>query len=161
MSNQIKSRKSHNVMLSERRLNSLDDLRVFAKEVSQHLPSRAIVLLNGPMGVGKTQFTKFLLEELGSDEAVSPSYALHNSYSTSRGDVEHLDLYRLESADDLESTGFWDLFESNQRLVIIEWPDRLTEFGVIQDLPRNWPKISITLTFDGNTQARSARAELN
>ena len=121
------------------------------------MPSRALLLLEGPMGVGKTQFTKFLLEALGSNDAVSPSFALHNSYETSRGEVDHLDLYRLESADDLESIGFWDLFESDERLILIEWPERLSEFGVRQDLPRAWKKLTLTFSFEENTEARLVR----
>lgn len=146
--------------LVERRLNSLEDLREFVREVARFKPPRLIILLHGPMGVGKTQFSKFLLEDLGTHEAVSPSFALHNSYMTaSRGEVDHLDLYRLESADDLESTGFWDLFERDEGLIIIEWPERLIEFGVIQDLPRTWFKVNITMWFEENTQVRIARAE--
>jgi tRNA threonylcarbamoyladenosine biosynthesis protein TsaE len=141
------------------RIEDLQALRSFANDFAVNLPKKAIVLLHGPMGVGKTQFTKFLLEELGSGETVSPSFALHNTYETKRGDVDHLDLFRVESADDLESTGFWDLFEAQSGLVIIEWSERLNEFGLMSSLPRSWPKVSLTLSFEENSQARLAKIE--
>lgn len=141
------------------RIEDLQALRSFSKDFALSLPQKAIVLLHGPMGVGKTQFTKFLLEELGSGETVSPSFALHNTYQTKRGDVDHLDLFRLENADDLESTGFWDLFEMQSGLVIVEWSERLNEFGLMSSLPRSWPKIALTLSFEENSQARLAKIE--
>lgn len=145
---------NHNALSTRKRIADLEAMRAFAYEFAATAPDRLIVLLHGPMGVGKTQFTKFLLEELGSEETVSPSFSLHNTYATKRGDVDHLDLYRLENADDLESTGFWDLFESAQGLVLIEWSERLNEFGLMAALPRSWKKISLTIGFEENSQAR-------
>ncbi len=95
------------------------------------------------MGAGKTQFTKFLIESLGSTEAVSPSFAIHHSYETSVRDIHHLDLFRLESADDLESTGFWDIFCADDAWVIIEWAEKLDEFGLRNQLPKSWPQIKL------------------
>lgn len=121
------------------RVNSLDELRAFASSVAAKGGERFLVLLDGPMGAGKTQFTKFLLEAIGSSDTVSPSFAIHNAYATARGDVHHFDLFRLESADDLESTGFWDLFEG-EAWIVIEWAEKLAEFGLADSLPRHWPR---------------------
>lgn len=128
----------------------------FAQDVwvSGDSSQKLIMLLHGPMGVGKTQFTKFLLEALGSNETVSPSFALHNSYETAHGIVDHLDLYRLESADDLESIGFWDLFDADRGFVILEWSERLKEFGLDFALPRIWKKLNVTLAFGANADER-------
>ncbi|RYZ65510.1 MAG: tRNA (adenosine(37)-N6)-threonylcarbamoyltransferase complex ATPase subunit type 1 TsaE, partial [Proteobacteria bacterium] len=141
------------------RIADLESLRTFAKDFAHSAPEKAIVLLHGPMGVGKTQFIKFLLEELGSGETVSPSFSLHNTYSTQAGDVDHLDLFRLETADDLESTGFWDLFEAAKGLVLIEWSERLVDFGLMSALPRTWKKISVSFKFEENSQARIVTVE--
>ncbi len=134
-----------------RQIGSLDDLRTFASEIAAEGGDRLLVLLDGPMGAGKTQFTKFFLEAIGSSDTVSPSFALHNSYETARGDVHHLDLFRLENADDLESTGFWDLFETDA-WVIVEWAEKLDEFGLRESLPRSWDQVHLkfSVSADGS-----------
>jgi tRNA threonylcarbamoyladenosine biosynthesis protein TsaE len=126
-------------------VRSLEDLRAFAESVAAGGGSRLLVLLDGPMGAGKTQFTKYFLEAIGSHDTVSPSFAIHNSYATARGDVHHFDLFRLESVDDLESTGFWDLFDTDA-WVIIEWAEKLNDFGLREALPRNWDQVHLTFS---------------
>lgn len=129
----------------------LEALRVYAHGLIKRLHERQILLLNGPVGAGKTQLTRLLLEELGCDETVSPSYAIHNQYSTPRrGEVDHIDLYRVESEDDLESTGFWDLFSQPEGLVIIEWADRLKP----GTLPRSWKMLKIDFEVTGTVSRR-------
>ncbi len=130
---------------------SLVEMKSLASEIASRLPQRALILLSGPMAAGKTQFTKFLIEAMGqgpdsSDEvARSPSFALHHSYLTARGSVEHFDLFRLENADDLESIGFWDFFRDREGVIVIEWCERLREFGLEGSLPLNWPRIKIAI----------------
>lgn len=114
----------------------LQDLAKFAlnwvgPELIEQAPK--LVFLRGPMGAGKTAFVGKVAEILGADEAASPSFALHTRYEGIRGVVEHFDLDRLKDADDLESTGFWDVVggakDDRRRFVIIEWASRLDEFG--------------------------------
>ncbi len=130
-------------------IRSLDELRQFANQVAAESGPRLLLLLDGAMGAGKTQFTKFFLEAVGSSDTVSPSFAIHNSYATARGDVHHFDLFRLESADDLESTGFWDLFDG-EAWVVIEWAEKLDEFGLRDALPRHWPQAHFTFKVLGD-----------
>lgn len=81
----------------------------------------AIVLLKGPMGSGKTQVASWL-----AGEAASPTYAFHHSYRSRDGVlIEHFDLDRIKSEDDLESIGFWDFFNNKSSLYIVEWPERV------------------------------------
>ena len=72
------------------------------------LSEKTIVALQGPMGVGKTEFVKHLCGKFRSDTVASPTFAIHHRYSSLRGTIDHLDLYRLENEDELETTGFWD-----------------------------------------------------
>src|SRR5689334_7672356 len=70
-----------------------------------------VVCLYGELGVGKTQFCQFMAQSLGHDEVTaSPTFVIHNRLNLRDLTLEHLDLYRLTSDEDLESTGFWDLF---------------------------------------------------
>lgn len=148
-------------------LPDLEASKVFAENLAEALVSeqknaKKLLLLEGPMGVGKTQFVIFLLGALGGDVPTSPSFALHNSYKTTSGfSVEHLDLFRLESADDLESTGFWDLFTQNaSSVIVIEWSERLKDFGVRDQLPMSWSKIQIVFSKNDAGDERGARVTL-
>lgn len=122
-------------------LNKLGDaaLEWVAPELFFQMPK--LVFLRGEMGSGKTSFVAKVAEVLGSDEAASPSFALHTRYEGVRGTIDHFDLDRLSSIDDLESTGFWDIIadqrarlqadpsEAARSFVMIEWAKRLDEFG--------------------------------
>ena len=103
---------------------------------------RVILVLDGEMGAGKTQFCRYLMEALEVDETevTSPSFSIQNTYRSIIGSIEHIDLYRLNTEDDLESTGFWDLFLEKPRLVVIEWGLRLQEMGLLAGLPKSWPR---------------------
>ncbi|MCM2280935.1 MAG: tRNA (adenosine(37)-N6)-threonylcarbamoyltransferase complex ATPase subunit type 1 TsaE [Bdellovibrionaceae bacterium] len=127
------------------KIKTLEELRAFARDLIPRLTTRQVLLLDGPMGTGKTQLVRFLLEELGSDETASPSFAIHNEYETTRGRVDHIDLYRLESEDELESTGFWDLFSAPDGLIIIEWADRLPA----NHLPPRWSRLALRFSMRG------------
>lgn len=122
-----------------------DEMKAFAVRVAASLGSRALILLDGPMGAGKTQFTRFLIEALGGEEGQSPSFAIHHSHEIRRGSLEHLDLFRLKNEDDLESTGFWDFFRVREGVIVVEWSSRLAEFGLQRRLPRTWPRFILSI----------------
>lgn len=89
------------------------------------LAAPCVVALHGDLGAGKTCFARGFVAALaaGADIPVSsPTWAVCNTYETSPR-VHHLDLYRLETEDDLESIGFWELLDD--AIVLIEWPDRV------------------------------------
>ncbi len=131
---------------------SAKDLEWVVDKVKTHFKQRTLLLLEGPMGAGKTELVKVLAKSLGAIEVASPSFAIHHQYKNSAGHLvmDHLDLYRLEDEDDLESTGFWDLFVQKNGLIAIEWSDRLN-----QDLlPMNWYKIKIEIKMTSNLTER-------
>ena len=129
-------------------IKDLESLKKLVQKFAQTLVERQILLLEGPMGAGKTQFVRFLLEALQTDFSgmTSPTFAIHNRYETRSGGIDHLDLYRLENSDDLESTGFWDLFSVPKGLVIIEWADKIDQ----KLLPPSWAKTRISIEFDSD-----------
>lgn len=108
-------------MQEERILRSEDDTIEFAKELGQKLKKGDVLALYGELGAGKTFFTQQLCKFLGVKENVSsPSYVLMNEYMGTCI-IRHLDLYRLDSAEEILELGLHDLYEDT--ITIIEWPE--------------------------------------
>ncbi len=83
------------------------------------------VLLEGPLGAGKSAFCRAVLRSLVGDPALdvpSPTFTLVQSYDTPRGPVHHLDLWRLAGPEGLDELGLDDMLRD---IVLVEWPDRL------------------------------------
>lgn len=87
---------------------------------------RAVIAMRGEMGVGKTAFVRGFGSELGINSVKSPTYTVVNEY---RGKMRvfHYDMYRIESEDDLISTGFDDYLAADGYL-IAEWSENVTEY---------------------------------
>lgn len=100
----------------------LGDLEQVAKEVIAGL-THPLVLFEGELGAGKTTLIKELLKQLGSkDEGSSPSYSLINEYATDTTDkIYHLDLYRLNTAEEAFALGLEDILYSGH-YCLVEWP---------------------------------------
>ena len=108
-------------MQEERILRSEDDTIEFAKELAPKLKKGDVLALYGELGAGKTFFTQQLCKFLGVKENVSsPSYVLMNEYHVNFI-IRHLDLYRLDSVEEILELGLHDLYEDS--ITIIEWPE--------------------------------------
>lgn len=99
----------------------------FAKKFARTLKRGDIVLLDGDLGAGKTVFTKGIVEELsgGKITAVSPTFVLVNVYNTTP-EINHFDLYRVESVDELFAIGIEEYLYSDS-VSVVEWPNRAME----------------------------------
>ena len=102
--------------------NSLRQTYKIAKDYAKTLNAGDVVLLQGEMGAGKTQFTKGLAKGLLiKDEITSPTYAYMNDYD---GKLYHYDCYRLLSGEDAEALGLTDYFY-NGGICVIEWSENI------------------------------------
>lgn len=84
-----------------------------------------VILLEGPLGAGKTTLARAFLRAATADPALevpSPSFTLLQSYETRLGPVHHFDLWRLDSPAALAELGWDDILND---IVLVEWPDRL------------------------------------
>ncbi|MBL7557567.1 MAG: tRNA (adenosine(37)-N6)-threonylcarbamoyltransferase complex ATPase subunit type 1 TsaE [Bdellovibrionaceae bacterium] len=118
----------------------------FLEAIRQRIKSKTFFGLRGDMGAGKTTLIGHLLRDQNVDVS-SPTFALYNSYKAFGLSVIHVDLYRLESAEDVDSAGFWDLFADDQSIVLAEWVERVS----VDELPLDWQKwfIQINVLPDG------------
>ncbi len=106
-------------------LRSLPDTRALAGQLLERLPAGSLLLLEGPMGSGKTTLVSQLALELGSDANVSsPTYTLIHEYPTSEGTLVHIDAWRLPDARQLIDSGLDDYLD-HARLVAVEWGGKL------------------------------------
>ncbi len=97
----------------------------FARQFAATVELPCSVALIGDLGAGKTTFVRGVLRALGVMGSIkSPTYALVESYDTTKGEVHHLDAYRIESVDDFEARGGFEYFESPS-IRFVEWPERL------------------------------------
>ena len=97
----------------------------FAQRFAADVQPPCSVALVGDLGAGKTTFVRGVLRALGVTGAIkSPTYSLVETYETSKGEVHHLDAYRIESVDDFEARGGFEYFQSPS-IRFVEWPERL------------------------------------
>lgn len=123
---------------------SLDAGETFAlgRRLGAQLSGGEILLLDGPLGAGKTVFVKGLAAALDVDpeEVTSPSFTLVNPYS-GRLPLFHIDLYRLdEGAAAAHAVDLEELLSDENAVVVIEWAERLGTYP----LPANVWRIAIT-----------------
>ena len=109
-------------------LETLEKTRELGRSLARTLPAGSVLLLNGPLGAGKTSLVQGLAEGLGIDEPItSPTFALAQHYPQGTPRLIHLDLYRLEqpaSADELFLQEEEEAIAS-EALMAVEWPERL------------------------------------
>jgi len=97
--------------------------------------SAFVVGLRGELGSGKTTFTQGFLRELGVVRAPSPTFVLVKKYQIEAGgfsSVFHLDLYRLDKAEDILALDWEEIIKNPSNIVIVEWIERVGKL-----LPRN------------------------
>ena len=128
----------------------LEAFEAWIESFQKSLKGNEIVLISGEMGAGKTEFVKRLSKMYGFEGVASPTFALHHAMQSPAKKIDHFDLYRLESSDELESIGLWDILEDPDALVLIEWPERVpTEYW-----PRSRVKIALQISKVGLGQGR-------
>ena len=112
-------------------ISSEETTRELAKELSNYLKGGEIIFLYGEMGVGKTTFVKYLINQfqikknLRTSEVTSPTFNLLNEYDVDDLSIKHYDLFRLKDKSELKNL---DVFENNKNVItLIEWPQLINK----------------------------------
>jgi len=115
----------------------------FLHTLTLHDDDATLVGFVGPLGAGKTEFIRGLLQSAGvTDPVTSPTYTIETVYELPESEFErayHIDAYRLESGQDLKDIGFVDRLADGKGVLLIEWADRVADI-----LPEHTIKITIT-----------------
>lgn len=135
-----------------RKTSSADETKQLAATLAPHLRAGDVVMLNGDLGAGKTQFVQGVAAGLGiADDVTSPTFNILLTYEGGDLPLNHFDLYRLETPDQLEDIGYWDTLEGDGAS-FVEWGDRFPN-----DQPVDYIELTIAVE-DDQTRAVTAHA---
>ena len=120
--------------------NSPEETKRLGMLLAEELQPGDVILLEGPLGAGKSEFARGVANGLGVTETVtSPSFTILNVYESGRLPLYHFDWYRLESAEELFELGM-DEYLGGAGVALVEWPGQCPEalperFLMIELLP--------------------------
>ena len=128
-----------------------NDTKKLANTISKKIKIGDIIYLYGEIGVGKTTFVRYLINifqkknNLTVTEVISPTFALLNEYQIKQFKINHFDLFRIKSSEELENL---DLFtDRSSSITLIEWPQK------IKKKPKNL--IELKFNYQNDYQKRS------
>lgn len=117
--------------------HSVDETEQIAINLAEKLKGNEVIAFFGGLGMGKTAFTRGICKGLGFNDGVqSPTFSLVNQYDA-KYTVYHFDMYRINTYDDLYSTGFFDYLDTG--VLIIEWSENIENA-----LPDDYIRIEIS-----------------
>jgi tRNA threonylcarbamoyladenosine biosynthesis protein TsaE len=138
---------------------SANETTKIAKSMAKCFNLGDIVLLDGDLGTGKTQFVKGFTDALGSTDLVtSPTFTIAQFYNFPKGSVLHIDTYRLSGINEFKDTALTDFFP--QSIVLIEWGSKIVdEFEdytriTFENVKSNKNHRQITISFGANKGAQ-------
>ena len=110
-------------------LSSEKKTEELAKKISKKLKLGQVVFFVGEMGVGKTTFIRYLINNfqkqngLKITEVTSPTFNLLNEYQIKQIKINHYDLFRINSLDEIHNLGLFD--DITNAITLIEWPQKI------------------------------------
>ena len=116
---------------------SAKETQDFAKKFAKNLKGSRVIALYGDLGAGKTTFVQALAKELGiKNKLISPTFVIMREYERQKFKLFHIDLYRINSEDEIFDLGILELFSSPRNIIAIEWAEKIEKL-----LPKNTKRI--------------------
>lgn len=126
---------------------SFEETREIAEDLARKIDTGTTICLYGELAAGKTTFTQGLGKAFGIQRLISPTFLIMRQYSVKDHPTiktfYHLDLYRLNSIDDIKSFDLEEIWSSPENLLVIEWPEKLKD---------SLPKDRIDVYFKANRE---------
>lgn len=120
---------------------SFEETQQVGESFAQNLKGGEVIALYGDLGSGKTTFVQGLAKGLGIEKhIISPTFIIMRTYAFGSKMLYHVDLYRIESENDVEGLGLRELMNDPANIVLIEWPEKIENL-----LPEN--RIDIVFTY--------------
>lgn len=130
-----------------RKATSPQAMKQLAATLAPYLQAGDVIVLSGDLGAGKTQFVQGVAGGLGvRDQVTSPTFTIMSAYSTGSLPLYHFDLYRLETPDELEDIGYFEMIDADGAS-FVEWGEKFPEA-----LPYGYLAIEIMVDVDGSRQ---------
>ena len=127
-----------------RQTTSTEATKQLATTLAPYLRAGDVIVLNGDLGAGKTQFVQGVAAGLGIGGPVtSPTFNILLSYMDGKLPLFHFDLYRLDASDQLEDIGYYETVDG-LGATFIEWGDKFPDA-----LPYGYLQIDITVNENG------------
>ena len=110
-------------------LSSEKKTEELAKKISKKLKSGHVVFFEGEMGVGKTTFIRYIINNFQKEnrlkitEVTSPTFNLLNEYQIKEIKINHYDLFRVKSLNEIHNLGLFD--DISDVITLIEWPQKI------------------------------------
>ena len=125
------------------------------EEIGRRLKGGDLIAYSGGLGAGKTTITRGISIGMGlGDEVTSPTFALVNEYRGDRLSLIHFDMYRINTLEDLESTGFFDYL--GRGIILVEWSENIKEY-----LPEDLIEIKISKTGENSREIEIIGGDFN
>lgn len=125
-------------------VQSMSDWDKVVSALSAKLRGKNLFLLEGNLGAGKTTLVGLIAKKLNIPMVSSPTFSLIQQHRN----LIHVDLYRLESMEEIDATGFWEIFEDEDAMVFVEWSSKISD-----DLwPLDWDITKITINKKSDTE---------
>jgi tRNA threonylcarbamoyladenosine biosynthesis protein TsaE len=125
--------------------NSPAETERLGEQIGEAATAGLVICLSGDLGAGKTQFVRGLARGLGITARVhSPTFTLVNEYGGGRLRLFHLDLYRLETSEQIRSAGIEE-FLSPDGVAVVEWAERLGAESETQVPGKRMIRVSIEI----------------
>ena len=115
---------------------SAEETIALGRELAPMLKTMRMVILRGDLGAGKTTLVKGIAEGLHAasrDDITSPTFTLIHEFRGPDVTLYHVDLYRIETARELDSLGLDELFAEEGNLVLLEWGEKFPRFQQERD----------------------------
>ncbi|AZZ36730.1 tRNA (adenosine(37)-N6)-threonylcarbamoyltransferase complex ATPase subunit type 1 TsaE [Bdellovibrio sp. qaytius] len=104
-------------------VHSMADWNKVIDFITPKLKDKSLFLLEGDLGAGKTTLVSLVAKKLNIQLVSSPTFSIISQHKN----LTHVDLYRLETMEEIDATGFWEIFEENKNIVFVEWSQKISD----------------------------------